>query len=251
MIGAALRLFGRVVGWLLLLTLVVLAGLRLAAWWREGPVTPPPGMTMVSTAMGQVAVQLSGPEDGRRIALVHGSAAWSGFWRDVATDLSAKGWRVIAIDTPPFGYSARDPLGRYDRVSQARRLGDVLRNSGGPAVVLGHSFGAGAATELALTEPTLVERLVLVDAAMGTIDPPSGAGPGTASELLAFAPLGQAVTAAAITNPPMLHHPQGGRRAVGRNARRTDAARGIDHSLCAVAADAAGRRRRRAQSPLD
>jgi pimeloyl-ACP methyl ester carboxylesterase len=133
------------------------------------------------------------------VLLIHGSAGWSGFWRDVTAHLAARGWRVIAVDVPPFGYSERDPQGRYDRIDQAARLAAVLRTAGGKAVVVGHSFGAGAATELVLAEPELAGRLVLVDAALGALDPAEGEGALGAS--LRFAPLGEAVTSASITNP--------------------------------------------------
>ena len=102
--------------------------------------------------------------------LIHGTAAWSGFWREVADHLAGRGWRVIAIDLPPFGWSGHDPEGRYDRATQAERLAAVLRARPKKAVVVGHSFGAGAATELALRHPDEVKGLVLVDAALGKLD---------------------------------------------------------------------------------
>lgn len=186
----------------LLALLLLLAGFRVAAWWREGPVPTPSQMTMVATGYGKVAVQVAGPETGRRVILLHGTAAWSGFWRDVSAHLASQGWHVLAVDTPPFGWSERDPRGRYDRASQADRLAQVLRATGGPAIIVGHSFGAGAAVELAAgSDAALVEGLVLVDAALGTLDPP--AEHGAAATALSFAPLGQAVTSASITNPPL------------------------------------------------
>ncbi|MBJ7438245.1 MAG: alpha/beta hydrolase [Sphingopyxis sp.] len=145
---------------------------------------------------------MSGPETGRRVMLLHGTAAWSGFWRDVSAHLAAQGWRVIAVDTPPFGWSERDPQVRYNRVAQADRLAQLLRATGGPAIVVGHSFGAGAGVELAAGKHAgLVEGLVLVDAALGKLDPPEGRG--AAAAILSFAPLGQAVTSASVTNPPL------------------------------------------------
>ena len=192
----------RLGGGLLLALVLLLAGFRVAAWWREGPVPTPPQMTMVATGYGKIAVQLSGPETGRRVVLLHGTAAWSGFWRDVSAHLAAQGWRVIAVDTPPFGWSERDPQGRYGRASQADRLAQLLRATGGPAIIVGHSFGAGAAVELAADkDAALVDGLILVDAALGPLDPPAGRG--AAATALSFAPLGQAVTSASVTNPPL------------------------------------------------
>jgi pimeloyl-ACP methyl ester carboxylesterase len=181
---------------------LVLIGL-LALFWamallRENDTRVPPATTITQTSLGKVAATISGPADGPPILLVHGSAAWSGFWRDVAAHLAAQGWRVIAVDLPPFGYSDRDPQARYDRTSQATRLSDLLRAvAKRPVVVLGHSFGAGAATEFALRHPDQVRQLVLVDAALGTLDPQAPAAPG----LLGSGLVAQPLTAATVTNP--------------------------------------------------
>jgi pimeloyl-ACP methyl ester carboxylesterase len=189
--------------WLLLLlclVLLLLAALRIAAALREQGAELPAGMTQVGTPLGAVAVALSGPEDGTPVLLVHGTAAWSGFWKDVAAHLASEGWRVIAVDLPPFGWSEHDEQARYDRISQAERLAFVLTAvAKKPAVVVGHSFGGGPATELALRHPERLRSLVLVDAALGALD---GDGrTGTAGRLLGWSPIGQAATAATVTNP--------------------------------------------------
>jgi pimeloyl-ACP methyl ester carboxylesterase len=68
-------------------------------------------------------------------------------------------------------------------------------------VVVGHSFGAGAATELALRHPDELKGLVLVDAALGQFD---AKGEGAAAKTLGFIPFAQVVTSAAVTNPAAL-----------------------------------------------
>jgi pimeloyl-ACP methyl ester carboxylesterase len=183
-----------------LLVVLLLAALRGLAWAREDGTAVPPTSTLVPTSLGRVAVSLSGPENGPAILLIHGSAAWSGFWRDISHHLAGRGWRVVAVDLPPFGYSDHDPGRRYDRNAQARRLSDVIaRVAGGKVVVVGHSFGGGPSTELALRRPDQVRRLVLVDAALGAFDPPPGK---SAIERSArVRPLAEALTSATITNP--------------------------------------------------
>jgi pimeloyl-ACP methyl ester carboxylesterase len=183
-----------------LLVFLLLAVLRGLAWTREDGSAVPQTSTLVLTSLGRVAVSLSGRENGPPILLIHGSAAWSGFWRDVSRHLAGRGWRVIAVDLPPFGYSDHDPGRRYDRIAQARRLSDVIaRVAGGKAVVVGHSFGAGPATELALRRPDQVRRLVLVDAALGAFDPPPGKS-GLERSTRVW-PIGEGLTSATITNP--------------------------------------------------
>jgi pimeloyl-ACP methyl ester carboxylesterase len=78
----------------------------------------------------------------------------------------------------------------------------VLRKLNGerPAIVVAHSFGAGAATELALRSPAQVRQLVLVDAALGTLDPPA-ASPGAGAMLMRQPVVMQPIVAATLTNP--------------------------------------------------
>jgi pimeloyl-ACP methyl ester carboxylesterase len=193
----AVRFAGKAAAALLLLLLLVLAGLRVAAAVREDGVAAPAGTSLIATPYGQVAVGVSGPADGRPVMLVHGTAAWRGFWKDVASHLAARGWRVIAVDLPPFGWSDHDPQARYDRIAQAERLAAVLAATArGPAVVVGHSFGGGPATELALRHPARLRSLVLVDAALGELDAPAKSG-----GAFRFRPLAEAATAATVTNP--------------------------------------------------
>ena len=200
MIGRLLRLFFKGVGWLLALVVALLLLFRVVAWAGETETERPAQTSMVATPLGQVAVQLSGPEDGGRIILVGGTAGWSGFWRNVAAHLAARGWRVVAVDLPPFGYSEHDPGRRYDRASQAARLEAVRAATAGEgAVVVGHSFGAGAALELALRSRG-VSRLVLVDPALGPLDPAPQSG-GITGWALGQSWIAQPVTSASMTNP--------------------------------------------------
>ena len=195
--AAVLRLLLSLLLFLLLLLLI----LRAATSSREHEVAAPTETTRFQTPLGGVAARLSGPANGPPIILVHGTAAWSGFWSEIASHLAQRGWRVVAIDLPPFGWSDRDPAGRYDRVSQADRLAGVAATLGKPSIVLGHSFGAGPVTEFALRYPHRTRGILLVDAALGELDPGSEA---TAAKALRFKPLAQLTTAAAITNPPAL-----------------------------------------------
>ncbi len=185
-----------------LLLVLVLAGFWAAAAWRETETAMPAGMKMVPTPLGGVAVELAGPADGRPVMLVHGTAGWSGFWRNVTRHLAGRGFRVIAVDLPPFGWSERDGEARYRRQDQAARLAAVLAaEARGPAIVVGHSFGGGPAAELALAAPGRLSALILVDAALGTPDPPPGAGPSLPESLLRRSWIAQPATSASVTNP--------------------------------------------------
>jgi pimeloyl-ACP methyl ester carboxylesterase len=186
---------------LLLAVILVLVALRLAASLREHADQPPPGTVYVQTPTGRVAARGAGPVDGPPIVIVHGTAAWSGFWKDVSAHLASNGWRVVAIDLPPFGWSERDPHARYDRVSQAERLSAVLAAQKKPAIVIGHSFGAGSVVELALRHPAQIRGLVLVDAALGELDPK---GEAPVASAFRVKPVAELTTSAMLTNPAAL-----------------------------------------------
>lgn len=192
----------RRVGALLTGLLATLIGLVVLLWVlafvRERDDAVPANLRLIPTALGRVAVAETGPHAGPPLLLIHGTAGWSGFWGEIAAHLARRGWRVIAVDVPPFGYSDRDPAARYGRPDQARRLAEVLRATAGarPAAVVAHSFGAGAGVELALRSPGAVGRLVLVDPALGAPDA-AATGPGALSARVIAEPL----TAATITNP--------------------------------------------------
>lgn len=186
---------------LLFVLLAILLSLRAAAAWREGEAEPPAGLTYFDAPGARVAARVSGPATGTPVILVHGTAAWSGFWSEVADHLARRGFRVVAVDVPPFGWSGRDPAERYDRGAQAQRLAAVAAALGRPPVVVAHSFGAGPATEFALREPRMLQGLVLVDAALGQFDAP---GEAPVARALRVQPLAELTTAATMTNPAAL-----------------------------------------------
>jgi pimeloyl-ACP methyl ester carboxylesterase len=71
--------------------------------------------------------------------------------------------RVIVIDRPGFGYTARPRTRLWSPQAQAELLWKALARLGvGKAVVLGHSWGTLVALSLALEHPSFVAGLVLV-----------------------------------------------------------------------------------------
>ena len=175
MIAKILRWSIRAVLVVLLLVVAAMVTFWVAASIREtalrDELAPPTGR-LVPTGSGRVFVQEKGPADGVPVVLFHGTAAWSELWRRTIDALAGAGFRVIALDLPPFGFSDRP--GSYTRRDQAARVKDVLDQlKAAPAIIVGHSFGAGAATELVMRYPDRARALVLVDAALGLTSPPS------------------------------------------------------------------------------
>ena len=107
-----------------------------------------------------------GPRDSKKtpLVLVHGIGATLDHWALVIPKL-AESRRVVALDLPGFGRSAKPDL-RYEPESFARTIDGFLRALGLDKILLaGHSMGGAIVSEFTLMFPERVERLVLVDAA--------------------------------------------------------------------------------------
>jgi pimeloyl-ACP methyl ester carboxylesterase len=154
-----------------------LLGLRLAAMLREIAILPdqvPETGQIVETALGPIYVEALGPEAGPAVLLVHGSVGWSRMWQPTQRALAERGYRAIAFDMPPMGWSFRDPAGDYSRQTQAARLLALRAALGGRPVLVAHSFGAGAAAEAAMLDPDAFAGLVVVSGAIGLEGPEGG-----------------------------------------------------------------------------
>lgn len=171
----------RLIRWLLrlailvvIVTLVVPAAFVALAARRErdhAAVAAPKTGRFVTAGDVQMFVQEAGPLNGPVVVLMHGTGAWSETWRATLDALGAAGWRAIAIDLPPFGYSERPREGRYAKAEQGTRIVGLLDTLDAPsAILVGHSFGGGPTVEAALQAPARVRGLVLVDAALGVVD---------------------------------------------------------------------------------
>jgi pimeloyl-ACP methyl ester carboxylesterase len=141
-----------------------------AARERQAPDQAAPSTgRFVSADDLKMYVQEAGPPKGTPVLLVHGTGAWSEIWRETMTSLAQAGFRAIAIDVPPFGYSGKPPgPSSYSPEKQAKRIAAALDALHVRRVVLvGHSVGSRPSVETALLSPDRSERLVLVDAALG------------------------------------------------------------------------------------
>lgn len=158
----------------ILIVLIVCIGLpiafRIAASLREtnrvADILPAEGR-VIATNSGDIFLQELGPVDGLPVLLAHGTAAWSGLWRDTMEALADHGYRAIAFDMPPFGFSERDPDRDYSRPRQAARILDLVKALEIEPVLAAHSFGASAGMEAALIAPEAFAGLIIIDGAIG------------------------------------------------------------------------------------
>lgn len=186
---------------------LVLAGFRWQADRREvrdAADLAPQGGRLLQAADVAIFVQEAGPADGPAVLFIHGTGAWSETWRDSLAAAAKAGWRAIALDLPPFGFSQRPDDASYAPLQQGKRIVGVLDALKIPRVVLvGHSFGGGPTMEAALLAPERIRALVLVDAALGLGDgtPQGNESSAVVNAILGAPPLRDALVATFLTNP--------------------------------------------------
>jgi len=96
---------------------------------------------------------------GQRLVLAHGFTQNGRCWGPLADDL-AQCHEVMLVDAPGHGHSAHDNADLWE-------AGRLLGAAGGPATYVGYSMGGRTALHLALSQPELVQRLVLIGATAG------------------------------------------------------------------------------------
>lgn len=192
-------------------TAVALSVFRWQADQREtlsaAAAAPPTGRHIVANDV-TLFVQEAGAADAPAVVFIHGTGAWSETWRASLDAVSRAGFRAIALDLPPFGYSERPASARYERPDQAKRIIGALDALKLDQVILvGHSFGAGPTVEAAMAAPARVRALVLVDAALG-LQASGGAAEanGLIPLLLRVQPLRDSLVATFLTNPRFTRH---------------------------------------------
>lgn len=196
-----MRLIIRSILLLFIVTVLALAAFRVTAFYREDDrrdlVLPGEGR-LIDVAGAGIYVEEQGPESGTPILLIHGSVGWAGLWRETSAVLAEEGYRAIAFDTPPMGYSDRDPRGGYGRIRQAERIEALVATLGVRPIVVAHSFGAGPALEAVLRKPDAFAGLVVVSGAIGMGGHNSEKGLPLPLRPLLFR---EAAVSATVTNP--------------------------------------------------
>jgi pimeloyl-ACP methyl ester carboxylesterase len=183
--------------WLLALAVLLLLAFRIWAALREmEPVARPAEGRMIETSLGAVYVEEAGAAEAPAVLLVHGSVGWARMWQPTQAALAAAGYRAIAFDLAPMGFSERDPTGDYSRARQGERIQALAAAMGIRPVLVAHSFGAGAAAEAAMASPEDFAGLVVIDGAVAL-----GAGPQDLPSVLAPLRLRELLVAASVTNP--------------------------------------------------
>ena len=107
---------------------------------------------------------LCGPENGKKVVLLHGWGCSMQLMQPVA-DALCQQLRVLLVDFPAHGGSGRPPQ-PWGVPDFAEALAQLLRQLAFvPCSAVAHSFGARVALYLAAEQPALFSRLVLTGAA--------------------------------------------------------------------------------------
>ena len=169
--GRIIKTIKKIILWLLfLISAILLAGYMTMVYREQQSLetAAPTSGKLIQTNDARIFVQDSGPRDGAAIVLIHGTGAWSEIWRDTITPLTNFGFRVVALDLPPFGYSEKlTGAAAYQSTKQAQRIADVLKALYIPkAIMVCHSVRCRSAIELVLRQPETIEKLVMADPAL-------------------------------------------------------------------------------------
>ena len=122
----------------------------------------PPVWRTVSFQGNDVLYQESGNPEAQALVFIHGWACDSSFWRCQIPEFGE--YRVIAIDLPGFGRSARPGNVLYTLPYFAGAVRAVVEHAGLNApVLIGHSMGYAIARQYLIQYPESVRALVNVD----------------------------------------------------------------------------------------
>lgn len=103
-----------------------------------------------------------GPGDGPLVLCLHGypDTAWT--WRHLGPELAQHGWRVVAPFMRGYGPTSLGADGVYQVGALSADVIELARTLGGgqPVTLIGHDWGAIAASAAAASEPDLFGALV-------------------------------------------------------------------------------------------
>ena len=106
----------------------------------------------------------AGPEDGPLIFFIHGWPATAITWKLQLQAFASVGFRAIAPDMPGYGQStARREVNDYSQEAIVEGMMALLADTGRKAAVwVGHDWGSGVTSSVAIQHPETVEALVSI-----------------------------------------------------------------------------------------
>ena len=124
---------------------------------REERITLPDGR--------ELNVLLAGGGPGAPLVFLHGLGGSQSTWQVVLGEL-VDGHRIAAIDLPGHGASDRRQEADYSIAGLAADIAEVIaRLKLEHPILIGHSLGGAVAMQIAISKPSLISGLVLIDSA--------------------------------------------------------------------------------------
>lgn len=119
--------------------------------------------SFVTTPIGTSHIEVTGPEDGQPVVLVHGFSSPMYVWDNTAPILAASGFRVIRFDSMGRGYSDRTDEIHDEQylATQIKEILDALEISK-PVSIVGYSMGGPVAAQFVLDNPQRVDKIALL-----------------------------------------------------------------------------------------
>jgi pimeloyl-ACP methyl ester carboxylesterase len=131
--------------------------------------------------MAYMDMKPSGPPNGKTAVLFHGKNFCAATWQGTIAELTAAGYRVIAVDQIGFCKSSKPAHYQFSFQQLAGNTHALLASLGlTRVIIIGHSMGGMLGMRYALMFPDDVEQLVLVNP-IGLEDGKPRACPGRAS----------------------------------------------------------------------
>jgi len=117
----------------------------------------------INLTNGRTYYELSGPEDGEVVVLVHGFSIPSYIWEPTKRSLVNAGYQVLAFDLFGRGYSDR-PASDYGMELYVQQLADLLisLNFRAPVNLVGMSMGGAVVTHFTNRYPKKVNKISLL-----------------------------------------------------------------------------------------
>lgn len=121
------------------------------------------GGSYIKLPDGVTHYELTGPETGQAVVLVHGATIPMYLWDEQFTALAGAGYRVLRYDMYGRGYSDR-PAGDYSQAFYRKQLLDLLNalKIQQPVDLVGLSMGGGVAMDFTANYPERVKDVVLI-----------------------------------------------------------------------------------------
>ncbi|KAF8806148.1 alpha/beta-hydrolase [Phlegmacium glaucopus] len=138
--------------------------------WTIYPEDFYPGGGYATFPNGKVRYWLLGPENGKKIVLIHGLSIPAIIWKDVAPVLAARGFRVLLYDLYGRGYSEA-PQTTYDTYLYTSQLAHLMQYlKWEKANIVGVSMGGAIAAAFTSQFPHLVDEGVALIASAGLME---------------------------------------------------------------------------------